>query len=277
MKDEDHILEQIDACRPGSDDLRDAENAALAKRLADDPQARVLYDRVQKLDTRIAAALEIVEVPEGLADRLLRAMARDTASPDKLSGDEVVTATDEAAATATPEQKRRIGRREAIIASLVLAASIMLAVFISQRSPVELSTDELLVRVDEFYVNQRLEGPAHRLDKVPPPKAYPISPSVIRPSSTVWRPLTGFLGREGTAFTFATPRGAAATLFVVKLDGPRTAVRLPSRLFASPPRDPRFTAGRSTAVWQSGGLLYVLVVEGNERDYKDALVQATLA
>ena len=79
-----------------------------------------------------------------------------------------------------------------------------------------------------------------------------------------WQKVDSFLGCRAVAFDMSTPGGTRATLYVVK----RSVSGLPTE----PPLRPTLrTGGRSTAAWQSGPLLYVLVVEGEARGYKRLL------
>jgi hypothetical protein len=78
----ERILEALDACRAGHDDLHDADLAALAARLAEDADLRDRLARVQRLDVRLAEAIDDVPVPEGLAERLLVALAASPALLD---------------------------------------------------------------------------------------------------------------------------------------------------------------------------------------------------
>src|SRR5688572_11232473 len=69
------LLERIDACRPGSDDLHDPRLAPLADELAESPIKRDLYQRVQALDAVIGEAIDDVPLPAGLSERLLASLA----------------------------------------------------------------------------------------------------------------------------------------------------------------------------------------------------------
>ena len=91
------IREGIEACRPGVDDLLDAELASLieladaARAVGEDPNARLLRERVQKWDVAISASMEQVPLPTDLAQRILeRLQAADSpagsAVPPLLTG-----------------------------------------------------------------------------------------------------------------------------------------------------------------------------------------------
>lgn len=75
------ILEGIEACRPGSDDLQSAELADIAREVESDPQALAAYKAVQDWDAAVSAAVEQVAVPSGLAERIVdRLKAAETAA-----------------------------------------------------------------------------------------------------------------------------------------------------------------------------------------------------
>ncbi|HEX3728061.1 MAG TPA: hypothetical protein VHV08_17540, partial [Pirellulales bacterium] len=65
------VSEGIEACRPASDDICQADLAHVAAALEHDPAARMQYERVQKWDARVTQAMEHVEVPAGLTERIL--------------------------------------------------------------------------------------------------------------------------------------------------------------------------------------------------------------
>jgi hypothetical protein len=94
------------------------------------------------------------------------------------------------------------------------------------------------------------------------PRDYPFSRYVYRLPRTTWRPIYGFLNRNdlnGVAFDLML-RGNTATLYVV----PARVGQLPT----SPPlRLGMATGGRAIVPWQENGMLYVLVVHGDERTY----------
>jgi hypothetical protein len=101
----------------------------------------------------------------------------------------------------------------------------------------------------------------------PAPQVYPFSPDVAATADARWRPIGGFLGRSGVAYDLSGPGGPRATLYVVRA----TIKDLPPE----PPVRPAFTtANCSTAAWQDGELLYVLVVSGGPDAYRSHLAVA---
>ena len=90
-----------------------------------------------------------------------------------------------------------------------------------------------------------------------PLEDFPISPYLAPPSQ--WRRVK-FLGTQGVAYDMAAGR-KRATLYVVRYNAPGLPT-IPSR------GSKLGTAGCVTSAWSRGGLLYVLVVRGGERDYE---------
>ena len=78
------LWEAMESCRGGSDDLSDPQFADLAARLAEDPELRGQFQRLQQADGAIKAAFAEVPVPAGLADRVSRRLAE--AAPTATSG-----------------------------------------------------------------------------------------------------------------------------------------------------------------------------------------------
>ena len=70
------ILEAMESCRPGSDDLFDPALAPLVEVLTLDPDLADRFQRQQQADAAVASAFRDVAVPDGLAERLLGRLAR---------------------------------------------------------------------------------------------------------------------------------------------------------------------------------------------------------
>jgi len=249
--DKQQIIEGIDACRPGSSDLHSAEFFELADRLQAEAPLRNLYDRVQQLDARLNPAMHEVAVPAGLVDRLLAALAAESAeaSPE-LNGaapvDAVVTLP---ASLPIPG----VSRRRWLLASLATAAGLLVAATLAwhYRPTVEQPIDvaglgeSLYSRVNEQW------------------RSIASAPVALRfPNSLI--PAHGWQAVEDNgekAVAFDLSHGPArGVLFVLRRKLPR--------LQSSTPTNPQYsTGGRAIAAWESNGLSYVLVVE-DERSYR---------
>jgi len=243
---DERILHAIEACRPGSDDVADPALEFLAAELDADPQLAELYDRLQQLDSKLAAAFREVPVPEGLEQRLL----------DRL-------ATAEAASPVSPRPKR-VSRRWLLAgsAAVTVAAAVLVAVGIGIPGPDDDGEQAVLDEGIRFFNKESAELGVLLADKAPP-SGYPISRAVLRLPEIRWRRIEGFAGRNGVAYDLSRG-GVRATLHVVK---PQVA-GLPTRAPASPMRS---TGQRSASAWNEGGVLYVLVVHGDARTYRGFL------
>lgn len=285
---EDRILEAIEACRPGSDDLADPALAHLAEKLEATAELKGLYERIQRVDAGLAAAFHDVAVPEGLAQRITDRLAtshRRVAKeppPNPRPGEVALPANEETSqkpapppAAAMPAQPRPLSRRWLLAAGglVTVAAGLFVAVWIvggSQECDEPIVLREAMDRFrDEIERAESLAAvQGHLLSDPhhPPPSAYPISRDVLRVRGIRWRPISGFLGRSGVAYDLPGPDGTTqATLYVVELTVPD--------LGALPPAAPRRnTGGYSAAAWQAGQLLYVLAVRGGKGAYGSCLI-----
>jgi hypothetical protein len=280
------IIEVIEACRPGSDDLLSAELRDVAHRLEHDPEAEIVYRRVQRWDAAVAAAMEQVTVPDGLAGRILdrlNAASPPTARQAPLGLLENAMASSLKAAQAEPvgeavgrdlvpsvpvpgdkvelekperQGPRRWRRRQMLAAVSSLAAVLVLAAFVGilwqprSSSPVEKIADEWTRHLGTAWQS---------IDRAP--RDFPV-PGAVVASPMAWQRVGNVASGRGVAYQLRNAQAGAAMLFVVKLS-----------VAGSPPAPPASpqstTGGKAIGYWQIGGLLYVLVVEGDERSYRE--------
>lgn len=245
------FLEQVEACRPGSDDLRASDLSAAAEQIDRDAASRVYYTRVQKSDSRVAIAFHDVPVPDGLADRLLAAL--DVAAPQ---ADSII-----APKPATPDvELPRHGSSRRSLLRLAIAASVLAVI------------GGGLVLVNWFtpYSNQQCladakQARAQLTDRWNNPRVAPEShlPKTRLFGSVKGWQATSLLGdNQAVAYRFAN----GATLFVAQ---PSTTVAgLPSAPPAVPQQRAQQSAGTHIGMWSSGGLVHVLMVTGPIEDYR---------
>src|SRR2546426_12779898 len=81
MKSSRRLREQIDACRPGGDDLALPALAELAQSIKDDPALAEEVRCCQAFDCLVGAAIHDVSVPADLRERLIAATAMITPAP----------------------------------------------------------------------------------------------------------------------------------------------------------------------------------------------------
>jgi len=255
---DDRIIEAIESCRPGSNDLSDPALAFLAEELAANPDLNNLYQRMQELDGTLADVFQDVPVPENLQDRILALLP--ATRPEKADS------TDAPPAPVSHRQKKPVPRRFWIVSAGVaaVAASVLIAAFVHLQTTEDYTGADVRQLAIRYFHGDTFEGGELLAEKAPP-KAYPPGRHVVRIPRMRWRRVSDFLGRPGVAYDLPGPGNARATLYVVKY---KVADPLP----ATPPLRPALTTrGYSTSAWQAGPLLYVLVVQGESRTYRGFL------
>ena len=280
-EDLENLIEQIDACRAGSDDIHAPELQELRQleqRLEHDAQARELYDSLQNFDARLGAAVRDVPLEEfpqadGLEARLLAAVLQAAVSQDAVASDTSDDSESTDAVTSEPPTVRRNSRRRAImwLAGLAATAASVGVVVYFWSNPAE---SELIATPSwvhetalEFYLADENVGMGRSIEQTPPPKSHPLSNQVRRfPGVTpgvTWRNVGGFLGtQQAIAYDIPAPGdNPTATLYVVR----RSVPGLPPWPGIKPAYG---TGGVSLSAWQSGDLVYVLVVPGGEDAYR---------
>jgi hypothetical protein len=217
-------------------------------------------------DAVLGAAFRDVAVPDGLAQRLIDRLAAarsETDIPAQVSEAAVAVVEEPIAA---PVRKAAAGSRRWLLlaAAISSAAAILLAVaWLKTPRTTTYTMAAVLEEATDFF-HLETPSPDRQSTAAAPPSDYPFSRDVLRPRQVRWRPIQGFLGRDGIAYDLSGPGNTRATLYVI----PRVVAGLPTQ----PPTVPRpTTAGCSTAAWQVSGLLYVLVVDGGPAAYRGYL------
>jgi hypothetical protein len=279
------LREQIDACRPGSDDLALPALAELAQAVASDravPGNHTVadeFDRAQRFDRAVVSALHEVPVPGDLLGRLLAQAEQNQSLVGNASvGNASVTskvlaagsdgATDEAApmpASGVSPQVARRSRRwlagAAAVASLAAALAIGLGVFLP-RPPRDVSQTQLAEAAADWYAEsgetadwQPYSGPLpHTALLLPPTRSCSISTEFGR----------------ATAYEVSSSRGRAVLIVVSTRD--RFAVApLP---FSALPGASR---GLAIGAWQSGGKLFLVVLNKDGLRLDDVLRKSRAA
>jgi hypothetical protein len=268
------ILEALEACRPGSDDLHDAAMEPLVRQMRLFPEFVDLYQRLQRTDHAVAEAFGRVPVPAGLADRVLaRLNAADmpTASVEfapsaRLSAADMPTASVGMAPSMAPSvpPRRNRARRAWLVAAgaFAVAAAVLVAVFLNSPKSSRFSVEDVLDETIAFFNGDTRAGGTPLGVEPLPPTSYPLSRALPTRSCQVrWRWVDSLLDCRGVAYDMVGPGGVAATVYVIPLSL--------SGCGSSPPGVPMLATGRrSAAVWQEEDRLYVLVVEGESREYE---------
>jgi len=248
-----NLLEALEACRPGSDDIADPALAAAAAALAANPRLDDRFERQQKLDVALAGAVADVPVPDDLLPRLLAAVETAAHAPPAIP----------AAAGPAPS----FPRRAALSAwwfgvAGAVAAGLLLAVWLAPGPRQDQFSAQALLEQAIYQFLRDADAARQAVDDVKPPRAFPPSSAVAAQAVVGWRAVSALLDRSGVAYDLAGRRGARATLFVLR----GGLVNAPSE----PPSRPAHETGNcSAALWQQNGLLYVLVVRGDARAYAE--------
>jgi negative regulator of sigma E activity len=266
------LLEALEACRPGSDDLEDPAMALLAEQLAADPELAELAERLTRVDASVAEAFGDVPLPDGLAERITaRLAAAGNGLKPPARGPKAQQTGVEAPSAEAAKRPTRLWPRWVLAGTVAaaVAATVIAAVVVPLRPPQDLDQQAVLDGAREFFMVDR-DAEAQPVAEVEPPDAYPTDPDfdVRRFPRIRWRSIRGFLGRQGVAYDLGAPRTPRATLYVVRC----TVPGLPS---AAPPQPSSTTRGVAIGAWQRDNLLYVLVVEGEPGIYQRLLPAAT--
>lgn len=258
------IRESIEACRPASDDLLADDMADVARRVNEDPQARLIRQRVEQWDAAIGQSIEDVPVPPGLAERILERL--EAARPDEAAqgADRLLAASVSAASQTVPHTGethvvRSRGaaawsrRRWAGAVTVALLACVLVVVvgnWLNRDSQLPLET------LAEQW-REQLGNNWEQMARAPKDFAVPED-VLVMPKRWQW--VDQFTTVPVAAYQLAHAKAGEAMLYVARLkrDG------LPS---APPLRPQSNTGGRAVAYWQSGDRVYVLVVE-DERSYR---------
>jgi hypothetical protein len=240
------LREQIDACRPGSDDLALPALADLAAAAGRDAAVAAELARSQRFDQAVSVALHELPVPAGLMERLLAATEANKPSPQ--SGPE-------------PEAGRsRWTRRRLLVWAGSLASVLLLAAttfLVVSRPSREVTQEELGLAVAQWANVNVAPNSWKTASSLPAKFSIPDAISVKRPSK--WRSLAvtgrGWAG-HGVAMdlTATNPR---AMLFVVSSPAKFQVTSKPAPITVS-----GFPGRVSARAWQNPTtrLLYVLVV-----------------
>jgi hypothetical protein len=233
-----------------------------------DDSLRAAGQRLRQLDDRIQSALNDVSVPEDLAERVFARLASTAMAPtgaDQAITSQAITTVDEAFEVARRRRSTTRGRAW-LAAGLATAAAVLIYMMLPSSMPV-LSEEAIALQAREHFAL-----PAEQSQDVatnPPPAAFPASALIASLPDSRWYALREFLGRSGVAYQLRRG-GIRATLFVVKIHGPHRAPGIDERELALGPK-PSSTAGSTAAVWRERDLLYVLVVQGSEVEYRHFL------
>jgi hypothetical protein len=270
--------EQIDACRPGSDDLSLPALAGLAAAVDGDREVAAELSRSQQFDRAVSAAMHDVPLPAGLLERLeARLTAGDFApiSDDEPLANVVAQVTEPASEPAvhTPlevaKSKSRFGRRELVTGSIVAAALVLMAAAVVQLWPPasrQISKDQLTLLAMAWIQDNSPISPAWQ-------PARQAAPNVLTRSLTTRRQRSFVTANRERAVVYdLTPIGKQQVLLFV--------IQTPHRykVGTSPYTTLNGSSGGvAMAAWQNQGTLYLLAVREVGQKLEDFIKQQHLA
>jgi hypothetical protein len=264
------LHEMIDACRPGSEDIRLPEMSPLADRIAGDPELRHRYQQTQRLDARLGQAVGEIEIPIGLRERILARLegAGNGGQGPGARGQGPGEAAQGAGAMGDGGVALAPVRRWWVFTLAAIAAGLLLLVAgysVWPRRPA-FTYDKLLNSSSQWFEQLRANSAWQPLAARQVIRDFPVA-EAIRPRPRFWADVSSLVGQSACAYDLSTADGRRATLFVIPDDSQVAD--------SSPPLKPgSSTGGLMIGCWQSGDFVYVLVVEGNERTYRSLLDDA---
>ena len=254
------LREQIDACRSGSDDLSLPELAKLRDAVDHDTDVATALDRSQRFDRTVMSAMQDVEIPAGLADRLLKAASAEAATGEV------------SPATIAEPSRRKSSRRNWLIAIGSIAALLLLGVtfLINSQSPRRVSQEELAQSVSEWERKVRDSNGWVTDPSIRPPKALAVPPNALNVRPIAWRRFDTEAGESGVVYRLNPTGKQAAYLFVLDTGAQYSVGTSPFT------KVPGTTARLAAGAWQNGGTLYVVVVHEVDQRLEDYLRQIRL-
>jgi hypothetical protein len=241
--DRRNALEKLEIVRHDSDDLSDSELADAIAALDQDPAARQEFDRRLQLDAKIATAMQAVEVPAGLKDKLLAATTATNVAPE-------------------PVKSPKRSRRGFLVAMTSVAAAAIAVLVFLQQGPTKVSYHGIVQQAPRDVPATPWPAVTHDFNLPNWLVRKPRTSQQLWPSESA--PLDG--QTEPTSVAVA---GRSWVLIVTPLD----------RVEGAPNFGPGGTLGSgklSTThhyqAWQDTDFVYVLFVKGSQNDL-DAVYQ----
>ena len=248
------IQEAIDACRPNTDDLQFPELTDVAAQINNSDRLARLMSRVQAADKRITEVMGQGTLPEGIEQRLLDRL--EMANQHDRSAEIRAEPTRQVDLAGRRAWWR--SRRALLLTGIAAALLIGVTIGVLQMGSERLTLENLDQLAEQWHKSVRTKS-AWRKDHAP--DGYLI-PERIRFGTGEWQSFTCPVDRSAVAFdvTRIGDPDWTATLFVIRttIDG----------LYSTPPASGSWTLGRSITAWQSGDVVYVLVIEGPQGGYR---------
>ncbi len=245
-------LEALEVFRSRDEATGDPALAPLAEALANDPELSHRLDSILTWDAQLAEAMRDVAIPPGLAGQILQSLEDATPRP--------------VPAPVAASRNRR-GRRFAwfSVAAGIGVAAALIAVVVFRSLP-EMNPEGLRsIARDRSMANLGSLPAGWTAGERSFPERFPYSRELFSSPQARWRWVADFAPAEAVAYDIPLGNGRKATLYVVRC---RSDAPLPTRVPSVPQMQ---TLGLAMSAWQGDGVVYVVVVEGDQRDYRALL------
>ncbi|MAV33979.1 MAG: hypothetical protein CMJ59_00845 [Planctomycetaceae bacterium] len=249
--------EQMDACRPGSDDLRQPELADAAERIRSNPAAAAAFQRSQAWDMLVGEIVRGGRVPDGLAASIIETAHAKQQEIDAVS----------AKVGLADAARRQHGYRARWIWGLVSLAAVlglMVAWGWRQVPSRPLTRSQLLLSVEHWIKDPGLAWETLTADQL---QRFSLDSRVnFHPDR--WQPMAIGAMSDAVVYSDRYAQRGSLYLFVVEI-GETAVIDLPS----SPPRTADWNSqGWHVGVWRRDHLVYALAVKGaSGKDYRQLL------
>lgn len=261
------FLQELDGRRPLNDD-----SICEQETLLDDPQAAEQLRRRREFDAAVAATFAQVSLPVGMAARLAMALEAEAAGERAGPLTPVSSPLVSAIPMSDAPQSRRSWLAAAGSALAATAAGGALFVWWQNRHRPEFTGEQVLEAALVFHQGAAAKrGEARPISVSPPPAEFPLSRFVTPRAEPRVRLLDEpLLGRTGAVYELAPADQPRAALYVVSERPGLTAPAVPL-LADAPQAHPRITGGCAMSAWREAHRIILLVVDGDERRYRDYL------
>ncbi len=268
MNDRDFIA-ALDVCRQAADPSTQPELADVAARLKADPAARALFQKLLKFDSALKTALREAAppaaAPPGLAARLLDRLAALEPTADAPPTPQVDLPSP--LPLSAPSSWVRVHVRSLSALAAVLLVAVSFALYVALR-PLPL-TDEDLRAAPDWFASVDQDSDWRVWPQSAAPTDLPFPEQDLRYLPGRWTSAAPSIGRRAVVYDLDLGRGGPrAQLFAIPqseplADAPSTPPVRPQSMTAW-----SIAGGMTVAYWQREDVLYVLVVQGDERDYR---------
>ncbi len=241
----------VDACRPGYADWEMSELAALREQL-DDQELRAVLERSQQFDAWVQEHLHDVEVPEGLADRLLAGLSIGALQDDLPDDARCAPGADQI------DVDRRFDWRTMLALAMSMAAVVAFVVALTVWDrPREVFSAGQLQGLALSWPDEISSAGWRAIDDPTfsgsPPNS-PLGRAVRR-----WKVVE--LPEVSQVIGYQLPGVGPAMAYLFEIPARRANVSA-----VTPPRRPFATQGVCVGIWKQGSSVYVLVVKGERAE-----------